>query len=95
MKMIFVNEQKVRRAKRILNLVTGKVIPRTQTEVDSMDNFSKILTNGGVDPKSEEAVEFLYKTFGGLVRTEAEQREADRKKKEMQLKGKKDKLGLK
>jgi len=94
-KLILVNDQKVRRAERILALVSGKTQPRTREEDERLMNYSKILADAKIDANSEEAVEFLYRRFGGLGRTEAEQKDADKKKKEMQLKGKKDKLGLK
>lgn len=72
--MIFVNQEKVARAKEILAFITREKTPLTEEQVSSMERWSRHLSASNVDPKSEEAVEFVYSKLGGLVRTEAEQR---------------------
>lgn len=86
---ILVNKVKEERAKDILALVLGTRVPKNDGEADRRDKFTAFLAEGNVDPKKPEAVQFVYEKLGGLVRTESEQKEADKRKQEMQLKAKK------
>jgi hypothetical protein len=89
MNIVFVNLTKKKRAQKILDLVTGKDVAKTQGEEDQVRSFSNLLGESKIDPKSEDALEFVYERLGGLVRTEAEQKAADLRKEEAQKKGRK------
>jgi len=89
-KLVFVNLEKLNRAQDALKLVLGKQIARTPNELEAANTASRQLVEGKVDPKNEEAaVKFLYEKFGGLVRTEEEEKIAQEKKKEAIARGKK------
>lgn len=75
--VILVNADKVARAKDILDLVTGKRIPRDEGEGDRKDKFAQFLAEADVNPKGEDALQFVYEKLGGLVRTPSEQEDAD------------------
>lgn len=89
MNIIYVNEDKKLRAQNILLLVAGKSVPRTQGDVDNREKFTALLSEAEIDSKSDDALPFIYEKLGGLIRTPAEQKAADKKKEEMQRKAKK------
>lgn len=86
---IFVNNEKLSRAKSILELVSGKRVPRDQNEADRTEHYRAQMNHAGVGVKDKNAVRFLYELLGGLVRSESEQREADKKAAAMKAKNKK------
>lgn len=82
---IIVNRTKFARAKEILDLVTGKKVPKKATELERKEHYGAILAEHGIDPKGKKAAELVYeKVLGGLVRTPAE--EATHQKKVAQMK---------
>jgi hypothetical protein len=87
--VLLVNADKVARAKDILDLITGKRIPKGEGESDSREKFAGFLTIADIDPKGKDALQFIYEKLGGLVRTVREQEVADEQAVEMQKKGKK------
>lgn len=77
---IFVNREKLARARTILELVSGKRVPANEAEADQKDRFSTRFANHEVGAKDKDALRFAYETIlGGLVRTPDEQDEADAK----------------
>lgn len=74
---VFVNREKLERAKGILELVSGKRVPRTDGEAEQKERFAAIFADNDQDPKHKDALRFVYETLGGLVRTESEQKDAD------------------
>lgn len=93
--MILVNEDKRARAQMIVDLISGKIVPRTAEEVERKEHYTKMVATADMDMKKDDVLTFIYEKLGGLVRTEAEQAKAETKKKEMQSKGRKDRMGLK
>ena len=94
-KTVFVSAEKLERAKDIVGLLTGKIIPRNLEEKARIEHYALVCQAKGIDLKNEnKSIAAIYLTLGGLMRTEAEEEEAQTKKKEMQVKGKKDKMGL-
>ena len=87
--IVFVNDEKKARAQEILDLVTGKTVPKNDGAEDTRAKFANFFSEAKVDPKGADALEFVYEKLGGLIRTEAEQKAADVKKKEAQAKGRK------
>lgn len=87
--VIFVNSDKVSRAKDIVALITGKRVPLDQGEADRKDKFAGFMAAADIDPKSEGAMQFIYEKLGGLVRTVREQEVADEQAAEAKAKGKK------
>jgi hypothetical protein len=80
-KLVLVNEEKAKRAKGIVALVLGKAVAKTEAEEDNQRKFSAMADAEGVDKEdSETLVQFVYEKLGGLVRTEAEEKEARRRK---------------
>ena len=77
--VIFVNREKRERAQIIVDLVSGKRVPKTEGEADLRDRFAGKFTEAEVNPKGKDALRFAYETLGGLVRTPAEQDEANKK----------------
>ena len=71
---IFVNKEKLDRAKEIIAFVLGKKVQRDENEIERTNKFSKLLTEAKIKADSEEAVAFVYEKLGGLVRTETEQK---------------------
>lgn len=69
--MIFVNKEKEARAKEILGLIEGSVVPQNELEIERKSRFTQLLKTEKV--KAGEELEFIYKKLGGLVRSEAEQ----------------------
>lgn len=75
---IFVNRDKLTRARDIVELVSGKRAPRDEGEADRKERFTAHFATHEVNPKSATALRFVYETLlGGLVRTEEEQEAAD------------------
>lgn len=87
--VVFVNREKHARAKGILDLVTGKRLPRDANEAERTEHYRAQLQAAGVDPKGKKAVRALYEILGGLVRSESEQRAADKKAEALKSKHKK------
>lgn len=87
--VVFVNREKLGRARDIVALVSGKRAPLTDSEADKKDRFSALFASSEADPKGKDAVRFAYELLGGLVRTQAEQDEADEDAAEAQRKFKK------
>lgn len=76
MKKIFVNKEKEERALDIIKLITGRRVPirDNDAEIDRKERFTIIFREDGIDPKSPEALEYLYTKLGGLIRTEEEEK---------------------
>lgn len=70
---IFVNKEKLERAKIINDLVAGKRATRNENEEDCLLNFSKIFKVKGIEAGTESAIKSTYELLGGLVRTQEEQ----------------------
>lgn len=87
--VIFVNREKLSRAKDIVALLTGKLIPRTPEESDRKELFSGFLAQAEIDLKDPKALQFVYEKLGGLVRTPDEQEVADEEAEVMRKKNKK------
>lgn len=85
--MVFVNDAKLRRAQRILDLIKGKELSRTQGDEENISKFSRYMAEGKV--AKEKELEYVYQKLGGLVRTEEEQAKAEIRKKEIKARGKK------
>lgn len=85
--VVFVNGSKYRRAQRILDFIRGDAIPQKAEEIQRKDHYIRQLKKHDVDPMAEEALPALYELLGGLIRTPAEQEEAERKAEEMRAKG--------
>lgn len=90
--VIYVNAEKLLRAKDILLLVSGKRTPRNGTEQEIKEHWSGILADGGVKPADEEAERFVYEKLGGLVRTKKEEEEHEEVVEEMQKKNRSRKI---
>lgn len=86
---VLVNTDKLDRAKNIADLVSGKLSPRTEEELERKNHFTQLLADGKIDLDNKDLVKIVYVKLGGLVRTEAEQKVADELKVEAQKKGKK------
>ena len=80
--MILVNEKKVVRAKEILSYIAGKA--KNDEERALADKFSEMIKTDKV--KESDQLEYIYTKLGGFVRTEAEQKVAEAKAKEMKKK---------
>ena len=76
---IFVNKEKLDRAKEIIAFVLGKKVQRDENEIERTNKFSKLLNEAKIKADSEEAIAFVYEKLGGLVRTETEQKVLKRK----------------
>lgn len=90
--VIFVNREKLARARDILLLISGKRAARETSEIERKEHYAQQLAARGVkatDPGAERA---MYEILGGLVRTEAEQAVVDVKAAEMKKKLKKKKV---
>lgn len=78
-KIVFVNPIKEKEARTIVNHLTGdkKFGAEQEYEMSQAINFAQMMEEAKVDikKKPEEAVEFVYEKLGGLIRTEAEQRD--------------------
>lgn len=75
--VVYVNRDKLERAKDILALVSGKRAPNTDSEADRKERFSTLFATHEKSPKDGDALQFVYETLlGGLVRTPAEQEDA-------------------
>ena len=88
-KLFYVNSKKKARAEEILALVSGVIIPKSNDQQIKKDKFGAFMAEASIDPKSEDALPFVYEKLGGLLRTEDEQKAADLRKKEIQAKAKK------
>lgn len=86
--VVFVNRDKVSRAAIIVDLVSGKRVPKDAGEEEQKEKFSAIFATEEVNPKGADALQFAYEKLGGLVRTPVEQKEADENAKEAQKKAK-------
>lgn len=95
LKAVFVNGSKYRRAKDILDLINGVRPAVKQEESFRIEHYIKQLEAHEVDSKDPLALPALYEILGGLIRTPEEHKKAEIKAKEMRMKGKKDKMGLK
>lgn len=94
--VIFVNREKLNRAKDIIALVTQARIPQTAGEQERTERYTTLLQHHDVSPKSKDAVRFVYENLlGGLVRTHEEQADADEYAKQQQRKIKKNQMGEK
>lgn len=87
--IIYVNEAKRRRAQEILNLISGVSSPKTIGQTEDKVRFSGVLAEAKIAVDSEDALPFIYEKLGGLIRTPAEQAQAEKRKKEAMAKGKK------
>ena len=88
-KIVFVNGSKYRRAEEILALIRGEKAPQKQEDEDRRAHYEKHLAANEIPIDSPDAVAALYELLGGLIRTTAQQKEANEKAKEMKAKGKK------
>lgn len=84
--VVFVNAEKLDRAKTIIELVSGKRTPIDGSEAEYKERWARHFANGEVDPKGKDALQFAYEKLGGLVRTPDEQQEADDNAKDAQRK---------
>mgnify|MGYP001563053322 CR=1 FL=1 len=89
-KIHLVNDEKVRRAKDILDLLQRE--GKDDGEREQKNKFAALLSSANLDPKSEEALRFVYEKLGGLMRTEAEQQAAEEKKAAIKEKGRRRKV---
>lgn len=88
-KIVFVNPDKEKRAKEILELFSKTTL--TDDQEDMKRKVGNLLADAQIAPDNEAAHRFVYeKVLGGLVRTAAEQKVADKKKEEIQKKRKVD-----
>lgn len=71
--VVFVNRDKLDRAKEIVALVSGALVPKTEEQMERKDRFTAKFAEAEIAPKGKEALRFAYETLGGLVRTRAEQ----------------------
>lgn len=77
--VVFVNRSKLERARDIVDLVSGKRIPRDGGELERKERFEGHFAAHSVSPKDKDAVRFVYETLlCGLVRSPDEQETADR-----------------
>lgn len=76
---VLVNTEKAARAQTIVGFLTGTPA-KTSEDQELAQRFASILTAEKVDPKSKEAVEFVYVKLGGLVRSEVEHKKMEEKK---------------
>lgn len=88
-KVVFVNPSKFKRAEVIVDLVSGKRVPRTNEEIERKDKFTRVLQEQEIDLKKDDAVPAVYELLGGLIRTPEEQKKADIFAEEARKKGKK------
>lgn len=99
-KIVFVNPNKLERAKVLLDLLDGKKISPDKISFSEQDRLKEFYEAGfeadEVDKK--DRLEYIYVKLGGLVRTEAEQSAAEKKaakmKKEFEKKSEADKKKL-
>lgn len=75
--VVFVNKEKLARAKDIALLVSGKRSPRDAGELERQQHYTGLLSDRGVKPSDATAVQALYEILGGLVRTPQEQAQAE------------------
>lgn len=80
--MIFVNQDKFKRAQDIVALFGNKP-PKTEEETRVRARFADLLATNGIKPESKDALQFVYEKLGGLVRTEEEQKEVEEQKEEI------------
>lgn len=85
----FVNGAKYRRAQNILALIKGTKAPVKSDDVERKDHYAGILAANEVDLESDEALPALYEILGGLIRTSAQQKQAEANAEEARRKGKK------
>jgi hypothetical protein len=71
--MIYVNNDKLKRANEILGLINGTLVPQSDIEIERKSRFAAHLAAAKIKADSEGAVEFIYAKLGGLIRSEAEQ----------------------
>lgn len=88
-KVVYVNPGKYKRAEVILGLISGKITPRRDEEIERKAHYSGKLQEHGIDIASEEALPALYELLGGLIRTPQEQIVAEKQAEEIRKKGKK------
>lgn len=81
--MILVNIEKKNRAEEILLFILGTKSTKDDMEKDRKNKFTALLQAEKVDPKSDGALEFIYKKLGGATRTEAEQKVVEAKVEEI------------
>jgi hypothetical protein len=77
--VIFVNKEKLSRAKDIVLLITAKRAPRETSEFERKEHYTGLLAAKGVKATDPKAVQAIYEILGGLVRTPEEQATADKK----------------
>ena len=87
--VVLVNRDKRERAQIIVDLVSGKRMPKDTEEADRKERFSTKFAEAGVNAKSAGAVQFAYELLGGLVRTPQEQEQADESASKQRAKNKK------
>lgn len=91
--VIYVNRDKFNRAKIIVALVSGAKVPANDSEADRKDKMVAQFAAAEVSPKGEDALRFAYEhLLGGLVRTPAEQEDADKESAAMRKKFNKKKV---
>lgn len=91
--VIFVNKEKLSRAKNILLLVSGKQAPRKTEELERKEHYAGLLADRGVKASDTKALRVVYEELlGGLVRTHVEQKEAEQKAAALKSKLKKRKV---
>ena len=84
---ILVNPEKENRAQAILE-VLGRS-SKNDDEQEVKNKFSKLFADAGLEPKGDKALVFIYEKLGGLVRSEAEQKEHEEKVEALKSKKKK------
>jgi hypothetical protein len=85
--IVFVDRPKYDRAVSIVAAVNN-ANPRTAEAIEYKSKFSALMAEADVDPKSPEAVEFVYDKLGGLIRTHEEHEVAEETKEKIKTKGK-------
>lgn len=84
----FVNEEKLNRAKKILELF--KRTPKNEDEIETHKKFTALLVDAKIKPDNEDALQFIYEKLGGLIRSEIEQKEALKQIEEIKKKKRKE-----
>lgn len=87
--VVFVNREKLERAKDIVALVSGARVPKNEQEAERKEHYTAKFAEAEQNPKSKDALQFAYELLGGLVRTPEEQSEADAGKVAAQKRNKK------
>ena len=80
--IVYVNEDKRKRAEEIVGFLNGKPT-KDDGEEERKQRFAAIMASEKIDSKSEGAVQFVYEKLGGLIRTVHEQEKFEAKVEQM------------